>query len=402
MEIQQKSNNKICLIGYGYWGKILHKNLVSLGYNEIKIIDIVLDNYHEITDEYSHYFIITPFLSHFQDLKKISEFKNKKIWCEKPLVQTVDEAKIIYNLMETNNNKLFIDWVYTFNPCIKNIKKIIKNKKIKQVILNRTNDGPKRNDCTSIFDLSVHDLSILYYLFEFDYIDMTWNEFSVKSNENFGSNVSWYYNDGLQVIINSSWQHRDKNRVSLFITEDDEIANNSPYGFSKYLAEEAVKASKLNYVIFRFFNLTGADPEGEFGEAHEPETHLIPKLILDMDHIEVNGTDYATKDGTCVRDYVHVTDIADAHLNAVEYLAKGGKSDTFNLGTGQGHTILEIIKELELVANKKIKYKSTPRREGDATSLIADTKKATIILKYTPKYDITSILNTAYEWHNHG
>lgn len=223
MEIQQKSNNKICLIGYGYWGKIIHKNLVSLGYNEIKIIDIVLDNYHEITDEYSHYFIITPFLSHFQDLKKISEFKNKKIWCEKPLVQTVDEAKIIYNLMETNNNKLFVDWVYTFNPCIKNIKKIIKNKKIKQVILNRTNDGPKRNDCSSIFDLSVHDLSILYYLFEFDYIDMTWNEFSVKSNENFGSNVSWYYNDGLQVIINSSWQHRDKNRVSLFITEDDEI-----------------------------------------------------------------------------------------------------------------------------------------------------------------------------------
>ena len=186
------------------------------------------------------------------------------------------------------------------------------------------------------------------------------------------------------------------------ITEDDEIANNSPYGFSKYLAEEAVKASKLNYVIFRFFNLTGADPEGEFGEAHEPETHLIPKLILDMDNIEVNGTDYATKDGTCVRDYVHVTDIAEAHLNAVEYLAKGGKSDTFNLGTGQGHTILEIIKELELVANRKIKYKSNPRREGDATSLIADTKKATIVLKYTPKYDITSILNTAYEWHKHG
>ena len=121
-----------------------------------------------------------------------------------------------------------------------------------------------------------------------------------------------------------------------------------------------------------------------------------------MDHIKVNGTDYDTKDGTCVRDYVHVTDIADAHLNAVEYLAKGGKSDIFNLGTGQGHTILEIIKELELVANRKIKYESTPRREGDATSLIADTKKATIILKYTPKYDITSILNTAYEWHKHG
>ena len=183
----------------------------------------MLDNYHEITDEFSHYFIVTPFLSHYQELKKISQFKNKKVWCEKPLVQTSEEAREVYHLMESNNNKLFVDWIYTFNPGIRNIKKIIKDKKIKQIILNRTNDGPKRNDCTSILDLSVHDLSILYYLFDFDYINLTWNEFSVKSNENFGSNVSWYYKDGMQIIINSSWQHRDKNRVSLFLTQEDEI-----------------------------------------------------------------------------------------------------------------------------------------------------------------------------------
>lgn len=215
--------DKICLIGYGYWGKIIHRNLISLGYEDIKIVDIVLDNYHEITDEFSHYFIVTPFLSHYQELKKISQFKNKKVWCEKPLVQTSEEAREVYHLMESNNNKLFVDWIYTFNPGIRNIKKIIKDKKIKQIILNRTNDGPKRNDCTSILDLSVHDLSILYYLFDFDYINLTWNEFSVKSNENFGSNVSWYYKDGMQIIINSSWQHRDKNRVSLFLTQEDEI-----------------------------------------------------------------------------------------------------------------------------------------------------------------------------------
>jgi predicted dehydrogenase len=223
METQQELKPKICLIGYGYWGKIVHKNLLSLGYDNIKIIDVVLDNYHEITGEYTHYFVITPFLSHFNVLEQLSKYKNKKIWCEKPLVQSLDEANSIYHSMELNQNKLFVDWVYTFNPCIQNIKKLIRNKKIKQVILNRTNDGPKRNDCTSIFDLSVHDLSILYYLFDIDYIDMTWNEFSVKSNENFGSNVSWYYNNGLQVIINSSWQHQTKNRVSLLITEDDEI-----------------------------------------------------------------------------------------------------------------------------------------------------------------------------------
>jgi len=223
METQQELKPKICLIGYGYWGKIVHKNLLSLGYDNIKIIDVVLDNYHEITGEYTHYFVITPFLSHFNVLEQLSKYKNKKIWCEKPLVQSLDEANSIYHSMELNQNKLFVDWVYTFNPCIQNIKKLIRNKKIKQVILNRTNDGPKRNDCTSIFDLSVHDLSILYYLFDIDYIDITWNEFSVKSNENFGSNVSWYYNNGLQVIINSSWQHQTKNRVSLLITEDDEI-----------------------------------------------------------------------------------------------------------------------------------------------------------------------------------
>lgn len=223
MEIQQELNPKICLIGYGYWGKIIHKNLLSLGLSNIKIIDVVLDNENEITDDYTHYFVVTPFLSHFDILKKLSCFKNKKIWCEKPLVQTISETEIIYNLMESNNNKLFVDWIYTFNPCIQQIKNIIKTEKIKQVILNRTNDGPKRNDCTSIFDLSVHDLSILYYLFDIDYLDVTWNEFSVKSNENFGSNVSWYYKDGLQVIINSSWQHVTKNRVSLFITENDNI-----------------------------------------------------------------------------------------------------------------------------------------------------------------------------------
>lgn len=215
--------NKICLIGYGYWGKIVHKNLIPLGHKDIKIIDTVLDNCEEITDEFTHYFIITPFLSHLQVLKKLSNFKNKKVWCEKPLVQTTSEAEMIYHRMEANNNKLFVDWIYTFNPGIQGIKKIIKDKKIKQVILNRTNDGPKRNDCTSIFDLSVHDLSILYYLFDLDYIDMTWNEFSVKSNENFGSNVSWYYKDGMQIIINSSWQHTDKNRVSIFVTQEDEI-----------------------------------------------------------------------------------------------------------------------------------------------------------------------------------
>jgi predicted dehydrogenase len=223
MEIQQELNLKICLIGYGYWGKIIHKNLISLGYSDIKIIDIVLDNFNELTDDYNMYFVVTPFTTHYEILTKLSKFKNKKIWCEKPLIDSYEDASNIYHLMERNGNMLFVDWVYTFNPCVDKIRKIVSKKMIKQVILNRTNDGPARFDTDSIHDLSSHDLSILYHIFGRSNFDFTWNEFSVKSNEDSGSNISWYYKNGLQVIINSSWQHKTKNRVSLFITEDDEI-----------------------------------------------------------------------------------------------------------------------------------------------------------------------------------
>lgn len=219
----QLNINKICIIGYGYWGKIIHKNLISVGYSNIKIIDILLDNFSELDDSYTHYFVITPFTSHYKILEIISQYKNKKIWCEKPLTQSLVDANKIYSMVHKNNNKLFIDWIYTFNPCIDRIKNIISNKKIKQVILNRTNDGPMRSDCGSIHDLSSHDLSILYHIFPKSKFDFTWNEFSVKSNEDRGSSINWSYKNGLQIIINSSWQHKIKNRTSLFITEDDEV-----------------------------------------------------------------------------------------------------------------------------------------------------------------------------------
>jgi UDP-glucose-4-epimerase GalE len=184
------------------------------------------------------------------------------------------------------------------------------------------------------------------------------------------------------------------------LKEDDAKFDNSPYGNSKLCAETAIKASGLNYVIFRYFNLTGADPEGEFGEAHEPETHLIPRLIQNLNNFQINGTDYNTPDGTCIRDYVHVTDIADAHNSAAEYLLKDGKSTTMNLGTGQGLSILQIISKLEEVTGKKVNYTVNPRRPGDADSLIADTSLAVQVLNFSPKHDIISILKTAYDWHN--
>lgn len=214
---------KICIIGYGYWGKILHKNINNEELYDIKILDDVLNNMNELSDKFDYYFISTPFLTHFDILKKICQFKNKKIWCEKPLVRTVDEYYDIFNLNITNKNLMMVDWVYTFNPCIEFLKNKLQNKKIKQIILNRTNDGPKRNDCNSIYDLSSHDLSILFYLFPEKKFSFEFHEFSVKSNENFGSNISWSYTDGTQIIINSSWQHKNKNRISFFITNEDEI-----------------------------------------------------------------------------------------------------------------------------------------------------------------------------------
>ena len=127
------------------------------------------------------------------------------------------------------------------------------------------------------------------------------------------------------------------------------------------MAEEAIKASKLNYVIFRFFNLTGADPEGEFGEAHEPETHLIPRLILNMDDIEINGTDYDTKDGTCVRDYVHVNEICYALMLAIEEPANGLE----NLGHGVGKSVKDMVEIFKIVNQTSFDVKIGPRKQGD-------------------------------------
>lgn len=214
--------NKICLIGYGYWGKILYNNLLELGYDNIKIIDISLGNQDLITDDYDYYFVSTPFKTHFDILNKLSKFKNKKIWCEKPLSENLNLVEKIYKKIESNNNKLFVDWIYTFNPCILRIKEIIKDKKIKQIILNRTNNGPVRFDCDSIQDLSSHDISIINFLFEENEFKYNFKEFSIKDNKN-GSSINWAYDNGCQIIINSSWEHELKNRVSFFITDEDNI-----------------------------------------------------------------------------------------------------------------------------------------------------------------------------------
>ena len=185
--------------------------------------------------------------------------------------------------------------------------------------------------------------------------------------------------------------------------ETDECHPTSVYGRNKLMCEQILtdmQKENINSICLRYFNVGGADADGEMGENHEPETHLIPRLIENLNNFQLNGDDYNTPDGTCIRDYVHVSDVAEAHINAATYLLEGNKSITMNLGTGRGHSILEMITALESITNQKVNYTITPRRSGDADSLVADTTIAKEVLKYSPKYDIIDILKTAYEWHN--
>jgi UDP-glucose 4-epimerase len=182
----------------------------------------------------------------------------------------------------------------------------------------------------------------------------------------------------------------------------------NPYGKSKLMIEEILedyaKAYDFNYVSLRYFNVAGADFDAEIGEKHIPETHIIP-LLLDValgkrEYFTIFGNTYETKDGTCIRDYIHVLDLAEAHVRAYEWLNKNKKSEFFNLGTGKGYTVLEIINTIEKITENKIGYRIGNPREGDPPILIASNKKAQEILEFSCKYsDIEDIVNSAYRWH---
>jgi UDP-glucose-4-epimerase GalE len=186
------------------------------------------------------------------------------------------------------------------------------------------------------------------------------------------------------------------------LSEKDPIDDNNPYANSKYAAECAIRNSTLNHIIFRFFNLAGADPDGEMGECHEPETHLIPLMFKNLNNIIINGDDYRTPDGTCIRDYVHVSDVADAHILAASYMdTRGANQPTlFNLGTGKGYSVLEVIHTAAEELKTPITYKFGNKREGDPPRLVANIDSAKRHLKFKPKHNLSSILTTAYNWHN--
>ena len=232
-----------------------------------------------------------------------------------------------------------------------------------------------------------------------------------------------YYTNNLQNTINLL-HHLLKNNIKYFIfsstcatygnpnkipiDEGHPRSPINPYGRSKKMIEDILEdysnAYGLKFISLRYFNAAGADPDGETGEKHDPETHLIP-LVLDVatgksEAIQVFGTDYDTKDGSCIRDYIHVSDLASAHVLALEMMLNGSPSGFYNLGTGHGHSVLEVIEKALKITGKEIPFIVTNRRPGDPPVLVASNEKAVNELGWKPEYtNIDDIIRTAWNWH---
>jgi UDP-glucose 4-epimerase len=193
------------------------------------------------------------------------------------------------------------------------------------------------------------------------------------------------------------------------ITESHPLTPANPYGMTKMIVEKILedynKAYGLNFISLRYFNAAGADPDGLLGEMHDPETHLIPNILLTLlgkkDHLDVYGSDFETPDGTAVRDYIHVSDLARAHVLALKRLLEHKESHFINLGANKGYSVLEVIRNTEKVTGKAVNFSLKPRRKGDVPVLLASNDRAKEILGWELKYsDIETIIRTAWKWHS--
>jgi UDP-arabinose 4-epimerase len=190
--------------------------------------------------------------------------------------------------------------------------------------------------------------------------------------------------------------------------EDLPLAPINPYGRSKLMVEQVLQDASAAYglrsVSLRYFNASGGHPSGEIGEMHEPEPHLIPRALMaangEIDAIDIFGTDYPTPDGTAIRDYIHVCDLADAHVSALRYLSEGGETTSLNLGTGRGQSVREILDSVRRVTGREAPSRIAARRPGDPPMLVADPSAARRVLRFAPKWtEIDAVVSTAWEWH---
>ena len=268
-----------------------------------------------------------------------------------------------------------------------------------------------------------------------EFLDDLFNKEKIDSVIHFAANslvgesvtkpLKYYENNlyGTMVLLKSMVEHDIKKIVfsstaatygepeNIPILENDRTEPTNPYGETKLAMEKMFKwvanAHGLRFVSLRYFNACGAHVSGEIGEAHNPESHLIP-LILQVpngqrEKIAIFGDDYDTKDGTCIRDYIHVTDLAQAHILAVKYLNEGKESNIFNLGNGVGFSVKEVIETARKVTGHPIPAMISPRRAGDPAKLVASSEKAKKILGWKPEYaDLEYIIASAWKWHkNH-
>ena len=272
----------------------------------------------------------------------------------------------------------------------------------------------------------LHDRAFLDHLFETEKIDAVihFAAFSLVG-ESVSNPLKYYDNNlcGTKVLLDAMVAHGiDKIVFSstaatygepehVPILESDRTCPTNPYGETKLAMEKMFHwtglAHGLRYVSLRYFNACGADASGNIGEAHNPESHLIP-LILQVpngkrESVSIYGTDYDTPDGTCIRDYIHVTDLAQAHILAVRYLAEGGASDIFNLGNGIGYSVREVIETARAVTGHPIPAIESPRRAGDPARLVASSQKAREVLGWDPQHaSLEEIIGDAWRWHkNH-
>src|SRR5699024_2203798 len=213
---------------------------------------------------------------------------------------------------------------------------------------------------------------------------------------------------GTKYIVFSSTAATYGEPEQIPITDDMPTRPTNPYGETKLTMEKmmhwAEQAHGIRYISLRYFNVAGARPTGEIGEDHRPETHLVPIILQtalgQRENITIFGDDYPTEDGTCIRDYVHVDDLIQAHISALEHLMDGGDSDIFNLGSNDGFSVKEMIAAAEKVTGKRIPTQIGPRRGGDPSTLIAASDKARDILDWDPKHtSIENIMKDAWNWH---
>ena len=273
------------------------------------------------------------------------------------------------------------------------------------------------------YEVDIRDGSALDAVFEKEHIDgvIHFAAFS-QVGESMTKPLKYYENNlwgttsllksmvahGVDKIVFSSTAATYGEPERVPIMEGDSTRPTNCYGETKLAMEKMMswteKAHGLRYVALRYFNACGAHPDGVIGEAHNPETHLIP-LILQVplgkrEKISVFGDDYPTHDGTCIRDYIHVSDLAQAHILAMDYLFNGGESDVFNLGNGVGFTVKEVIDVARSVTGHPIPAEVAPRRAGDPAQLVASSDKAKTVLGWKPKYDdLNTIVSTAWAWH---